>query len=738
MKIFRRIIVILLSLTVLAISIAAATFFVVTADIHLDISRLETAAETIAVYDAEGQEIADISLQNATKSVRVADLPDVVKQAFLAAEDKNFYRHHGLDYLGIARALLANLRAHSFRQGASTISQQLVKNTHLSNEKTIRRKLKEIKLTRQLERRFSKDAILEMYLNTIYFSHACYGIASASDFYFGKAAEQLSAAEGATLAAIIRSPNNYSPFVNPEKCRNARDGVLRRMLELRFLNETEYRQAVAQPLPQRQERSDSAKSYLSAVYEELENLPFFSPYRFCGGCKIYTYMNPRLQEYLEAVKTDADRSAKSLLIADNQTGGAIAWFSSAGILRRQPGSVLKPLAVYAPAIQENLISPCTPILDERTKFGDYAPANYRDEYAGYISARQALAESRNVPAVKVLNELGIERSEKYLHRLGLPLLDEDKNLALALGGLSEGYTMQEIIGAYSALAREGKYFPIAFIRKIESASGQCLYAHHPQATQAFSEDTAALVNDMLQSAVTNGTAKKLSSLNFPICAKTGTCGNEQGNTDAWSIAYTHQHTFGAWMGNADNTKTDITGGGLPAHYLLLLANRLYNHTTPTPFPVCRDIKVCRLDKAAYERDHLVRLAADDQPERFVFTDLFRAKNCPREVGKIFQLPSDQAKVSYQGSTICIELCHTEYYEYIIKRKNKEKTETIFDGHIQRCFTDKTVQSGQKYIYSITPYYIDDTGKRVYGTEIHSPAVYTKPKIHPLPTEWWKR
>ena len=218
MKILKRSLLVLLCLLLAAVAAAGTYYFSVTRGVRLDASKFEPAAASMSIYDKNDAPVATVARGSAKKSVLLTDLPEYVPQAFIAAEDKHFYSHHGLDYKGMARAALKNMKAGAFKQGASTISQQLVKNTQLSPERTIRRKLQEIKLTRQLERRYTKDEILELYLNTIYFGHACYGIADAADFYFGKKAQDLTAAEGAMLAALIRSPNTYSPFANAEKC----------------------------------------------------------------------------------------------------------------------------------------------------------------------------------------------------------------------------------------------------------------------------------------------------------------------------------------------------------------------------------------------------------------------------------------------------------------------------------------------------------------------------------------
>lgn len=738
MRIFAKIAAVILCTVLIAVAAAFIFYFSVTAGERLDTTKLEQTQNSACIYDALDSKIAEVSFKNASKSVSAKDIPAHVKNAFIAAEDKNFYKHHGLDYRGIARAVFKNLRAHSFKQGGSTISQQLVKNTQLTSEKTIVRKLKEIKLTKQLENKYTKDQILEMYLNSIYFGHACYGIAGAAEFYFGKSVSELTIDEGAMLAAVIRSPSNYSPFSNPEKCLSARNDVLRKMFALGYITESDCENASNQPLPTQHDATQTAGTYISAVYEELETLPFYDPYKFLDGCKIYTYMDSSLQSYTENLNTDADRSGKSILILNNDSCGVSAYFTSEGNIARQPGSVIKPLAVYAPAIEENIISPATPILDEKTNFAGYQPSNYRDIYSGYVSARDALSQSMNVPAVKILNELGVDTSERYLRRVGLQINEKDKSLALALGGISEGFTLQEVAAAYATFANGGIYTRPAFIREIRAEDGTILYSRKQENSRVYSEDTAYLVNDMLRSTATIGTAKKLASLPYYICAKTGTCGTEKGNTDAWTISYTTKHTVGFWMGNADNSLTDITGGGLPCHYALLLNKKIYENDIPTQPALCDSVTECRLDKASYERDHVLRLAAQNQPDVYTFTDLFRSNNVPTETGAIFTNPSDNPKISYKNNAITIELCQTEYYDYLVKKCKNGKTIAVFDGKLQTIFRDTDIERNQIYTYSITPYFIGANGEKIYGEEILLPAVNTKKNTSTVPDHWWEK
>ena len=273
---------------VLAFS-AFAAYFAVTNNVKLDTNKLINYGQSITFYDADGNKIDSSSLIGNRSSVGIKDLPDHVKNAFIASEDRKFYSHNGLDYGRMLKALASNAASFSFREGASTISQQLIKNTHLSNDKTIVRKLKEIRLAGQLEKKYSKDEILEMYLNTIYFGHSCYGLQSAARFYFDTDAEQLTLAQGAALAGLLSSPNNYSPFKNAEKCLQRRDIVLENMLKCELITQNEYNDARSQPLGavaggNTRKRGD----YIRAVTEELEELNL-NCYTACRLFGIYLY-----------------------------------------------------------------------------------------------------------------------------------------------------------------------------------------------------------------------------------------------------------------------------------------------------------------------------------------------------------------------------------------------------------------------------------------------------------------
>ncbi len=723
----KRAIVIISAVTASLCAIVLAFLFYylgVTAGTKLDPAKLSLDVSCVRLYDAADEEIGTAA---GKRNTSIDALPDYVKNAFVAVEDKRFYSHRGLDHRRIAKALLKNIASFSFREGASTISQQLIKNTHLSGEKTVKRKLREVKLTRALEKRYSKDEILELYLNSIYFGHNAFGIENAARFYFGKDASALSPAEGATLAALVRSPNRYSPFRDAEKCLSRRNFVLSLMREQGYLTAAQEADALRETLPQ-QPTEESANAYLNRVFEELGELLPDLRTADAQNIRVYTFLDRALQQKFEETET---RSDVCFLAVDNRTHGLKALRATPSPLKRLPASVIKPLLVYAPALEEDVISPATPILDEKTDFGGYSPSDFGGKYGGYMSARYALAHSVNIPAVKILNSLGVERGARYLARMGLEVPKEDLTLALALGGMREGFTLSALADAYSTLACGGEFAPSRAVARIEDADGNVLYRFKPAPRRVFSEETVWLVNDMLQSAVKEGTAKRLNVLPFPVCAKTGTNGTDGGNTDAYTVAYTREDTVAVWMGNRDNSPVDTMGGGAPANVALAAMQALYGARTPEAFPPCDGVEEAILDRDEYEGNHRLLLADPASPPATGFAELFKRSALPKSASTRFSHPSIQMpRIFVVNGAVCIELCQTKYYEYTVKREGDGQTATIYRGKYREKIFDNSVKSGVSYRYTVIPTYL---GKE--GDAVKLPAVRVE-KSAEIPEDWW--
>ena len=698
-------------------------YFSATAGTRLDPEKLHIPNAGIRLYDAREQEIPAVY----TANTRTQSLPEYVGQAFVAVEDKRFYRHHGIDTTRMFGALWSNLKSFSFREGASTISQQLIKNTHLTSEKTITRKLKEIRLARALEKRYRKDEILSLYLNTIYFGHSAFGIGQAAQYYFGKEAADLDIAESAMLAGIVRSPNRYSPFRDPERCLKRRDLVLSLMKEQGYISEEQTARAMEEPLPLSPAPQAEGNAYISFVLQELAALFPDADSGGWGTLEVHTHYDPALQQLAENTGGDTDHC---VLIRDNHSHGIAALSSTVGTPERSPASTMKPLLVYAPALEENLICPATPVLDARTDFGGYSPDDYRGASGEYMSVRQALARSANIPAVRILNELGVARAADYLAEMGIPTAQEDQTLALALGGMQSGIRLPALADAYAVFADRGTYCPASSISYIADDAGKILHQQTLHNKQIFSEDVSWLINDMLQTAVSDGTAKRLKGLPYPVCAKTGTAGTDAGNTDAYCIGYTSEHVVAVWMGNADGTPCDITGGGLPANEALRIFRRLYASAAPDPFFSCENVIKCHYDKISYEKDHALMLSDPAAPSCSDPQEYFRAQNT-LPVSTRYSFPSIAIpEISYRNGQVKIELCQTEYYDYEIIRENRGKKTTIYRGKYRNAIFDNSIREGETYIYTVTPTYQEHRGK-----EVTLPAV-TVPVNESIPDKWW--
>lgn len=706
---------ILLVLIAVAVASGYAVYAFVTKDAELDESKLTDYGRCITVCDSDGNEMTSASLSARRKSVKLEDLNADTVNAFIASEDRAFFKHHGLNYGRMLKALATNLTSHSFKQGASTISQQLIKNTHLSGDKTIKRKLNEIKLTKKLEKRYSKSQILEMYLNTIYFGHNCYGLESAAEFYFGTTADRLTLEQSATVVGLLTSPNNFSPFKNPEKCLSKRNTVLKSMNECGYIGYKEYAAAAASPLSaNRTAETDGLSSYLSCVFDELEdlNLDFYG----LRDVKIITYADAALQQYLDSLETEYDCAA----IVTDKSGGVRAYRTDIGGAKRQPGSTIKPLLVYGPAIEEKLVCPATKILDEKVDYNGYAPENHDKKYHGYISVTESLAKSYNIPAVKTLNALTIQKAAEYASKLGIELESDEKNLSLALGGMKYGLSLPQLCEKYRAFLGGGAYSNTKFIKAIELKSCKTIY-NAPQAeTKVFSEGTASLMNDILCETVKSGTAKRLNKFNFDVAAKTGTCGTENGNTDGYCIAYTYDAVVGVWMGSKDNSPTDVTGGGDCCAAAEKILSRLYENVSPANLEKNAGTETVYIDREEYSQNNGIVLADDCAPKIFVAPIKVLTTAIPTAKSHKFSAPSiQQPQISTSNDSVCIVLCQTKYYSYLIERECDGKKTVIYDGPWTENICDEIGHG--TYIYSVTPYYFDGkvkhSGNTVFLPEI---------------------
>ncbi|MBO5525830.1 MAG: transglycosylase domain-containing protein [Clostridia bacterium] len=719
--------ILLLSLTVLLIT-PIATFLFITRDCVLDESKLIGNEQNVLFLDKNGEKMETLSLSEHKIHTPLSLLKEETKQAFLSIEDKRFYEHGGINLKRMAKAAMENVKSGSFRQGASTISQQLIKNTHLTGEKTIKRKLKEIRLTFMLERTYSKDEILELYLNTVYFGHSIYGIGNASKYYFDKTPDRLTIAESAMLAGLLQSPNRYSPFKYPEKCLARRNLVLSEMEKDEVMSDI-ITTAKGEPLPEKPTICEE-NAYLELVFEELDELIESNSIQ-AEKLVVTTGYDPNIQGLLGY---DADSDA-ILCVAENDTGLLAGYHSTVGKIKRLPGSVIKPLLVYAPAIEQDHVVPMTPVLDEKTDFSDYSPSNYGDVYRGYISAKEAFAVSSNVVAVKLLNEIGVETGKSFLDKMNLQT--EENSLALALGAMKEGFTLHDIVSAYSVFSRHGMFIPFTTIGKIER-DGKQIYEKKRSGNRIFSEETIDLTNEMLNYTTKEGTAKKLSSLPFETYAKTGTVGGKNGNTDAYAVTLTEKHTIGIWLGNADYSPIKETGGSVPIEETKKILEGIYREKYPSSISESGKIKTVELDKMAYEKQKM-EIADANSPKNERIKARFKMGKEPKIISQYFSNPTiSPPSITYCDGKIEIDLPDMKYYSYRIERASIHEYTILYNNIQSTKVIDLDIIPDTTYLYTVTPLCFGRQGTPILLSMIHTDAekkeIPTNPPI--VDKEWW--
>jgi len=542
------------------------------------------------LLDRNGDELLTLSPSRVTW-LSLEKIPLFLRRAVVAVEDRRFYEHRGVDFIGLLRAVYQNLRRGERAQGGSTITQQLVKNLLLTNAKTIPRKLMEIGYAVKLEQKYTKDEILEAYLNGIYFGHGVYGVEGAARFYFAKHVWDLSTAEQALLVGLIRGPELYSPYRHPDRALARRNLVLKLLLEKGWLTRREYEELSASPLAVEEDPDYLSYGGYFADYVEdwlAKEYGWSAQYIRAGGLRIYTtldaYIQRMAEETVAALPQDEEGRPEAALVALNPQNGQIlamvggrnyrfSKYNRAVRSRRQIGSAIKPL-IFAAAV-ENGFTPDTFVVDEPVTYmvggKPWTPQNFDGEYRGAIPLRDALAWSVNTVAVRLVDELGVKPVFAFLRRLGLPLVESgarnDQALApLALGGLTEGVTPLELCAAYTALANAGvRSLPFAVLR-VEDRQGRVLRRGRIRQEQVLRPETARAVTEMMQAVINYGTGQRANP-GRPAAGKTGTS-NE--NTDAWFIGYTPELLATLWIGNDDRRPpqvgNQVIGSGVAAEY----------------------------------------------------------------------------------------------------------------------------------------------------------------------------
>lgn len=545
-----------------------------------------TVNETTKIYDRNANLIGELALEK-SEPVEYEAIPKLLVEAFVATEDRRFFEHSGVDLWSIGRAAVKDIAARSMVEGGSTITQQLAKNIFLTRDKTFFRKATEVSIAVALENKYTKEDIITKYLNRINFGGTIYGIKAASIRYFGKSdLNKLDVWEIATLAAMPKGPSRYNPLRNPELSKERRGVVLQLMYEQGYITKEQMDEAKVVDYnykpPESKQRYQAFIDY--AVGEAEDKFGLSEDDLNIGGYKIYTTMDKHAQETVEDAFADNSNFEKSvddqlvqgsMTIINQENGSIVALlggrnyekkgYSRVDGSRRSPGSSFKPLVAYAPALESGKFTSSSLLSNEKQCFGKYCPNNLHG-YSKTISMADALTKSENIPAVWLLNEIGVSTGFQFAKNLGIPLKDEDKNLSLALGGMSQGTNTLEMAQAYSAFANGGELREAYSIKSITNSDGDTVYKANTTPKRVMTENTAYQMTEMMQKVVQDGTGKK-AKIDRPVAGKTGTTqsGYEgiSSNRDVWFVGYTPEWTAAVWMGYDKPSKTHLLKNSSP-------------------------------------------------------------------------------------------------------------------------------------------------------------------------------
>ena len=692
----------------------------------LDTTLITDCAKSLLVYDKEG-ELISVSGPERRIWIPLSDIPEETVNAFVAAEDARFYSHKGLDVYRIFGAAWADIKAGGYVQGASTISQQLIKLSHLSSEKTIGRKLEEAVLAAELERSFDKDTIMEMYLNYIYFGGGYYGIEAASLGYFGVHAKELTVAQSAQLAGILKSPSAYAPHLDPEASLKRRNGVLKQMLEHGFIDGDTYNEAIFEE-PVLVNGLPKADDPLieRCITEATEILGITKDELLTGGYSIHTTYDSEISGICRSLMSHdslfPSENAQAALAVIDSSGGIAALiggrngYDATGLNRscdieRQPGSLIKPIIVYAPALELKGYGAETYIKDEKTDFGEYSPRNSDDKYYGMVSLRKAVTLSLNVPAVKVLEDVGVDKAVRFAEEMGVSFDNEEKGLSLALGGFTHGVSPLEMAGAYSTFSNEGVYIEPSGINRIIGPDGELLYERQPYGKRVMSAENAFILTSMLESAASEGTGRRLTEAGVPLAAKTGTSVDENGVRDAWCAAYTSELTAVIWMGtdsaSMGSLPAEAVGGNNPAVFLAKLFKAYYQNRVFQGFSVPKGVTECTIDTSD-ERYGVIYLASENTPAEYTANEYFRIGEAPVSCAPKWQSPVIPSELGWSidgnGLPVISFVAENAAFTYkILRSQNGTEEKQVFAANGKKgyvSFTDEAATPGAAYVYRL--------------------------------------
>jgi penicillin-binding protein 1A len=625
------------------------------------VSQIETYIpnETTKIYSEDGVVLAELHHEEDRDTIKIEKISPILIKAVIAVEDRHFYSHKGLDFMGISRALYRDILAGAFVEGGSTLTQQLARNLFLSRKRKLSRKFSEAILAVRIEKNYTKQEILEMYLNQVYWGHNSYGIQSAATLYFAKSASQLTLAESAMLVGLLTGPELYSPFRNFAGAKKRQKLVLNQMVKQKLITHSLAMQAYEDELilKKQQKLRHKAPYFTQYIIKQLINM-YGEEATYTSGMKVYTSLNYALQEkaeeivkkYIEYGQTpkwvrkekvpSLNYGQAAMLSLDPRSGGIKVMVGGYGFLenqfnrtiqaKRQPGSAFKPF-VYLAALQKGF-SPGSIIEDSPVTFntveGPYSPNNYTQKYLGKLPMRKALEKSVNVIAIKLNYLIGPKNVVKVAQDIGIksPL---KPILSLPLG--ANEVTMLELVSAYGVFATQGRRVEPVSILKIEDREGSPLYQHQRKEQRVFDTNLIATLVEMMQGVVKYGTGRN-ANLPRPVAGKTGTTSEYR---DAWFVGFVPQLVTASWVGNDDNSPTSkITGGWVPAMMWKEFMVAALKNISPQNFPKPRKLVSRKINWLTG------KLATEFSPVDYISIEKFWAGKEPKEF-------DDQASVTPQ-------------------------------------------------------------------------------------------
>ncbi|NLG33327.1 MAG: PBP1A family penicillin-binding protein [Syntrophomonadaceae bacterium] len=720
-----------------------------------------SGANSTLIYDDQNEIVAKLHAGENRTEVSLDQVPGTLKQAFIAVEDQDFYEHHGINFKGIARAIIRNIQSGDLTgQGASTITQQLARNAFLSFDKEWERKIKEAILAFKLEMRYSKDEILEMYMNKINLGAGAYGVQAAANTYFGKDVSELNLAESSLIAGLAQRPNGYNPFQYYERAKSRQQMVLNAMVKCNYIDQDTAVEAYNTPLNFNKKISSTKYGFfIDAVFEEavdiLEELEIYDNpenaiYR--SGLHIYTTMNSILQEHAEQVysnnanfpnqTTNGEQIQSAAVVFDHSNGEVKALiggrsyeqrrgFNRATSAFRQPGSSIKPIAVYSPALERGYMP--FYVLDDSPisfKIGNtiWSPKNYDFKHRGLITMRTAVQWSINTYAIQLLDRIGIRNSFDFAESMGLDLVDtpgtNDLGLSpLSLGSLTKGASPMQMAAAYGTIANGGVYIKPHLIKRIVDAEGKELYSVNLDYKRVMSEQTSWLMTDMLQTVVASGTGTNARLKGIMTAGKTGTT---EENKDSWFCGFTPTYSAAVWMGYDRNyPMNSVFGGGFPAQIFRSLLQKAHeikgnSNFNPPPQGIVRvsicpisgkiPSEICPGDTIVSEytsKEYVPTEVCDTHEQVYICpeSNQLAGRFCPHSELKVMVRAGEN---SHTPNKIPLEGC-TVHTGFSIKGVFKDEvyicTDPSHDGKLYQANIPNAVQTGgcpEEYIQKIVP------------------------------------